>query len=79
MVGDLVEHIRHSGYRGIICEIVKYRGAYKPPQPRVVSVAWFPPTSEAFKLATWNATSVTGTTDTSVLDLIPISPAGKIS
>jgi hypothetical protein len=71
-VGDLVEHTVHVGYRGIICDIVKYRAHN---HPRIVSVAWFPPTSEAFKLAKWKEDKVTGTTDTSVLDLTRLSTA----
>ena len=72
-IGTLVEHSMHPGYRGIICEIIKVRGQEE--KPRVVSVSWFPPTSEAFRLNSWTAHNVTGTTQTSVLNLICVSPA----
>tara|TARA_B100000683_G_scaffold277320_1_gene335166 strand:+ start:1421 stop:1699 length:279 start_codon:yes stop_codon:yes gene_type:complete len=78
MVGDLVEHTNLVGYRGIIRKIVKYRGSHNQ-LPRVVSVMWFPPTSVHLKPRWSMQDKVTGTTDTSVLDLRLISSAGKVN
>ena len=72
-VGDLVEHATHMGYRGIICEIVKTRG--RASKARIVMVSWFPPTSEAVDMG-WYDHQVSGTTNTSVLDLVCLSSAG---
>ena len=78
MIGDLVEHTTLAGHRGIIREIVKYRGS-RNQLPRVVSVMWFPPTSAHLKPRWSMRDKVTGTTDTSVLDLRVISSAGKVN
>lgn len=73
-VGDLVEHATHMGYRGIICEIVKTRA--RASKARIVMVSWFPPTSEAVDMG-WYDHQVSGTTNTSVLDLVCLSSAGQ--
>lgn len=78
MVGDLVEHTTLAGYRGIVCEIVKYRGS-RNQLPRVVSVRWFPPTSVHLRPRWSMQNKVTGTTETSVLDLRVISSVGTPS
>ena len=78
MIGDLVEHATLPGHRGIIREIVKYRGS-RNQLPRVVSVMWFPPTSTHIKPRWSLRDKVTGTTDTSVLDLRLVSSVGTLN
>jgi len=70
-IGDLVEHADYTGYRGIINEVVKTRTSTG--HPRVVSVMWFPPTSIAMPPTRWKIQDVSGTTHTSVLNLVQVS------
>ena len=37
-IGDLVEHNRYYGYRGIVKSVLKTRGNRTKPRPRVVEV-----------------------------------------
>ena len=70
-VGDLVEHTKLTGYRGIVREVTATRGNGKP---RTIKVIWFPPLSTADKnLSRYRLTSVQGTCILSVLDVQQVS------
>ncbi len=72
-VGDLVEHSRGPGHRGIITEIISTRASG---QPRIVKVCWFPPTGLAVKASNpWQLNKFEGEKKVSCLDLVKLSAA----